>query len=225
MSIHSLRYTPTNYKSIGFTSIKPEMRIAEQVLKEFKQEFPYLQSSSIIGAKIDLHEENPKCRKIIESLYRRGEDLETEIDNATNALLAKRYMSIDDFLIALKQHVKKSGKANCAEEALIIYKSLQDKGFKPQVFQMRTVLNNGLHPNHYSTVFNLKEGARIDDPTTWGSKAIIVDGWKRIVMKATDALEFFKQTLTGAGKYKITRLYFIDANPRNHVSIPHPEDY
>ena len=217
MSIHSLRYTPTNYKSIGFTSIKPEMRIAEQVLKEFKQEFPYLQSGSIIRSKIALHEGNLKYKEQIKALHPKMETLDREINKATDILLDKRYMSVNNFLRKIKRLIKKSGKANCGEDFFIIHKSLVDKGLKPQNFQMVAFLNNGKATNHFSTVFNLKKGAKMNNPTTWGSKAIIVDGWKGIAMKANDALEFFKQTLSG--NTQINKLEFSDVNFKNYVKI------
>ncbi|MFA6988810.1 MAG: hypothetical protein WC197_01965 [Candidatus Gastranaerophilaceae bacterium] len=220
MSVQLQHRPITNYKTVSFDGIKPEIRIGEEVLQEFRRKFGYLKSSSFIIGKVNSHEGNsmyPCC--LLESLKTKSDIIRSEIydKDLMQNLLQKTHKSIKDFIVALEQSLKRKGKANCWEDSVIINQALLDKGLESKNFQMVAYLDNGHNINHFSTVFNLKKGAKINDPKTWGSKAIVVDAWEGIVMQASDAINFLQSIL--AGKQKVTELKFSNANIQNYIKI------
>jgi hypothetical protein len=182
----------------------------------------HLDSSSFILNKISTHSDGFKYSKVIPGLTKKQELLSSQIyDPAFFEATNGTYNSFNSLACKLKQLIKSKGnKANCWEDSVIIKNSLLEKGENPHNFQMVVTNENGDEYNHYSTVFGLKKEAKIENPSTWGTKAVIVDGWKGIVMKASDALDFFKQGLS-IGK-KVTKVVYSDADPEHFIKIKTP---
>ena len=59
--------------------------------------------------------------------------------------------------------------------------------------------------DHSFLVYNLNKNAKLYDPSTWGSKAIIADAWCNIVMSAYDALSYYR--------------HFFSCNPEKEFQI------
>ncbi|MEI8377643.1 MAG: hypothetical protein WCF95_03805 [bacterium] len=221
MFIHPTYQSNQNYKSTGFGNIKPEMRMAENVLKTFKKEFPYLKSNTFIESKIRPHKENPNCREIVTSLQQKAMAIKSDIyDKAFYDLGKNEYDSLNHFGLALGELTKSKGKANCAENAILGYKILDELGMKPRIFEIKILRDCETTANHFSTVFNLKKGAQINDPKTWGSKAIVVDTWSGIVMKADEAIRFLSEKIAALrDNEKILKIKFGELIPENHLKI------
>lgn len=195
--------------SLSFGSLKPLKKVGESVIKEFRNEFGYLQSSSIIEGKILLHTGNPKYRTLLRKLDQKVTTLQNEIYDDSFSKL-NDCGSIKSLITKTKNIMKRKGKANCWEDAVIVYEKLQKRGLNPQNFQMILDTKRFIR-NHVSTVVGLKKGAKIENPKTWGNKAIIVDAWQGIVMKADDAIRFFEKSLKANSKALSTT--FENANP------------
>lgn len=187
-----------NNSNVNFSSLRKEKILGEKALKEFKKEFPYLESSTFITTKIEPHNKDPKYKYIPQILKVKTLNLLPEIYNPKfMQLINKPQGSFDTFTESLASVLKETKKANCDSQAILIFKKLQDMGLNPQNFAMFVYREDGRTQKHYSTVFNLKKGAQLNDPKTWGSKAMIVDAWQNIVMKAPDALNLFFEKLSG----------------------------
>jgi|GEM_PF-3061044 len=189
----------------AFGSIKPEMRLAEKVLKQFYKDLGPIQSASLLDNKITRHEGKPLFRHLVRSVRKIANRLDNEIHGfGFIRAISRRYESIDEVADVFTKLVKKTGenslkkkinKADCPEMGLIMMKRLMDQGLNPRFFKM-TPNNTGLgkYQPHYSVVIGLKPGAKIDKPSTWGSKAIIVDPLHKTVVKAHKGLRFLADT-------------------------------
>ena len=63
-----------------------------------------------------------------------------------------------------------TGLGNCQENSSVVYYILKKAGVKEHVRILRTA-------KHSFTVWGIQPSAKIDDPTTWGDEAIVVDPW------------------------------------------------
>ena len=204
----------------GFGSLKPQKRLAEKVLREFRNEMGSLQSSSKLQYRLlRIERGKPRVPDLIRSLKRKQYSLHKQIMDSKFENYRKRqiHVSLDAFINKLKGLIhEKKGKADCWEHAVIMHQKLREKGFNPQMFQIRVFTKTG-YMNHFSNVIGLKKGADITKPKAWGSKALVPDAWKGFVMNAHNAKELFKRDLS-CGQ-KIIGTYFFDANPVNLIKI------
>lgn len=186
---------------ISFTSIKPQKLLGESALKVFKAEMGYLKSASKIDYKMDLAENKRtlskklKC-KLINNLCK----LKVEINDRFigDDITALNFKSYDELKEKLITNIKSKGnKADCFEDAILIYIYLLSKKVKPHNLEIVVHRKDAYFDiaNHFTTVFGLKENADITKPATWGSKAVIVDAWANIVEPAKNALEKIQHTL------------------------------
>lgn len=118
-------------------------------------------------------------------------------------LMTSKFDSVGEFKEALVKNVKQKGnKANCWEDMIIVYSKLIERGQKPHNFRVDVVSQEGYFANHFATVIGLKKGADITKPNTWGSKALIIDAWSKMVKPAAEGLEEIKQALLSGSKQK-----------------------
>lgn len=204
--------------TVSFGSIKPQMRAAEMVLKTFNKEMGPIKSSTKIDTKISSHNSNEKYSEIIECLKIIKDKLFRQIDTPeVDDLYGKSYKSFGEAAETFKAHIKNNdGKTNCREIPIIIMNMLQKKGIKSECFEMSPQIM-GAGGSHSSVVIGLKKNADISKPSTWGNKAIIIDGWKNIVLKAQDGLRLLKQDLTGTNSD--VPYDFRNTNPRKYLQI------
>ena len=215
-----MQISRSNYKNnkISFSGIKQEKILAEKLLSESKQFLPYIKSNTFVRAKIQLHYKNRKYNDLIEKLNSLAILYSANISLLRNTLRQHHYKTFEQLVNKLNFLVPKIGYANCGElNYQLQYKFLMNKikahAVMMQSYNMST-LDKNKWKNHTFVIFNLKSGAKLDEPSTWGNKAIIADAWCNIVMKATDALEYYKSffsinpkkeiiLFTGADKIKI----------------------
>jgi len=184
--------------NVNFTSLKPQKRLGEKVLREFESEMGYLKSSSNLGLRLE-KDRSILRKNLYENLLKKNTKLDCEIYDSfiCKKISNKKFKSIDDFKRRLIKNIKRKGnKANCWEDMMIVFAKLLEKGEKPQNFQVIVCNNKGSLANHFSTVIGLKKNAKIDDPTTWGTKALIVDAWAKMVKPASEGLEDIKEILS-----------------------------
>lgn len=188
-----------NAGSVNFTSLRPKKLLGEAVLREFKNEMGYLKSSSYINYGIRKNRSG-LSQQLYESLLQKEIKLNKEIYDSFLKVnsLDKKFDSFNEFNDQLVMNIKEKGnKANCWEDMMIIYTKLLNRGEIPYTFEMKT--SEG---NHFSTVFGLKKGADITKPSTWGTKALIVDAWfgTGIVKPAKEALKELELALCAGCK-------------------------
>lgn len=178
--------SPQNRK-ISFHSKKPVIRLGEQVIREFNNEFPKIKSSSALGIKILNNQDNPRVQHILPDLNRvRNIQLRDFFSMSDNI----EFETLDVFMKSTANLIKKNKLANCAEMAELIQYNLLKKGVKCHIIRLRVVdktTGKVLRKDsfqHYFVVLNLNEAAksekskfRYKDPKSWGNKAVIVDPW------------------------------------------------
>lgn len=165
---------------------KSGLLMAESVLREARNKYGKPNSASYIEMKTLQHKNDPKYTDILNKLNDNAEEY-------SESLKYKPYLNIN-FTIhsGKKDGMKYVG--DCGECAQVIQNEFVIKHGKPTV---NVVLNankeNGEFCNHAFNLSNMQEGAKIDDPKTWGEQAIITDLWSGIAKKAQDAITYFNQ--------------------------------
>jgi len=179
--------------NISFEGLKENLRLGEGVYKNFKKDFPVVRSNTFVDAKISEHLGSDKFKKLIPKLkhleYKYGNGVSTERKQRRG-----NNFSIPEYINNLRNVLAEKKYANCGEQAQIIQYQLFQKGEKPHIISMLFKYEClGVNMNdHTFTVFGLKKGAELDNPKTWGNHAVVVDPWANIVMKSSDAIEYFK---------------------------------
>lgn len=181
-------------------TLKSNLRIGEKVLKEIRQEFPFLRSATFVHAKIEKLKINPNFEKIkvqsnrLESRYNEGVFV-------TRSQLSED-MDCFEFVRKSKEVYESQNFANCGENSFLAFVGLYKHDQKPTVLTLEVQKRFlGIFyikmpdKNHQFPIFGLKKGAKISNPATWGEKAVVVDPWVNIVMPAKEALEYLKDFL------------------------------
>ena len=84
-----------------------------------------------------------------------------------------------------------------------------------KIFDLNTDKCTGkICSDHCFSIFGLKRGANLLKPKTWGTDAVVVDGWSGSVLPAKEALQEFKQTF-GFDPYK----YRLGIKSDDHIDI------
>jgi hypothetical protein len=194
-----------NPSNVNFTSLKPQKLVGEKVLREFNKEMGYLKSSSAMVVRINRNQKKLDPARLC-SLREKENKLSMEIydEFLCIGIDKKPFKSFKDFNKALIANIKQKGnKANCWEDMMIVFTKLLEKGEKPRNFRVEVSSESGRHQgNHFATVIGLKPNAKITDPKTWGSKAVIIDAWSKMVKPAHEALEDIKMMLLNGEKVK-----------------------
>lgn len=215
-----------NSPDMSFTSLKPQKRLGETVLREFKQEMGSLKSSTNLLYRIDsLHDRgviNSDC-KLFKKVYEIANRLHNQIydDFLKEYVWDNKFLDYQNFRQQLVNNIKNKGNiANCWEDMMIIYTKLLEKGEKPHLLEIIVHKNNGCRSKHFTTVFGLKENANLSNPKTWGTKAIIVDAWVNVVEPAFDFLEKMKTKLLETDKLLSVEY---SSKPREHIKFVKPK--
>lgn len=188
----------SNKKNINFQGIKQEKIIAEKFLKKCNDVIPYTKSNSYIAAKINQHYGDKKYQDIIDRLFNLYEKYNQFISKNRQELrshwLFKNFQELTDFI---KESIIKTKFANCAEKNYVLQSMFLKENISANAVRMFTKTKKTgeiVHgKDHTFLVFNLSPYAQLDSPSTWGSKAIVVDAWNNIVMKANDAIKYFEK--------------------------------
>lgn len=181
------------------SQLKQNLRIAEQVLREFKQEYPYLRSPSFVTNKMSNHIAKPNFRFLYERLKKIEDRNDKMVCKLRRKLLAPNLKTENDYFMLEKRLLKETGAANCDECADIIEFSLKERNIKNKTIGQKVTVNERYWSDedpskaHCFNLIGLKHGADVCKPKTWGNNAVIIDGWKNIYGKANDMLEYYKE--------------------------------
>lgn len=189
-------------------AVKRNVKIGEKELKRVLKEFPEIKSSS----KLAIEHKNAlyNLEALIDFWGERLEHLRDTME-AASFTTEKKYIKF------LKEQIKKAGVANCGEYADITQFDLSKRGHKAKNVEIN-ILNKQsgklLEPinTHAFTVLGLKKNSSINDPATWGEKAVIVDAWSKISMKAQEGIEYFKKVF-GLNEQDHEIKYYKSLNP------------
>lgn len=185
----------TQHKS----QLKQNMRTAEAVLREFKQEHPYLRSNTFVQTRITENLDKPYLKALYDGLKRLQNKNDSIVSNLRKDMNASLLATKEDYLLLEKQLLKKAHAGNCDECADMIQYALQKQNIKNHIGVQKVALKayDGIYySNHKAHAFNiigLKKTADLANPKTWGNNAVIIDGWKNMYGKAMDMLEYYKQ--------------------------------
>lgn len=195
-----------NSPDMSFTSLKPQKRLGEAVLREFKQEMGSLKSSTNLLYRIDSLQDRGVIRpnsRLSKRIHEIADKMHGEIRDPflREYVWDNMFLNYQNFKQQLVSNIKSKGnKANCWEDMMLIYTKLLEKGEKPHLLEIIVNMDNGRRSNHFTTVFGLKENAVLSNPKTWGTKALVVDAWVNVVEPAFDFLEKMKTKLLETDK-------------------------
>lgn len=182
---------------ISFGSLKPSLIAGEQAIREFKTEFPKVFSPSKIATRLDDKLDISSGNNYSSNLL-----IKCLIKNSTLKKIRSQfdYSSMENYLRSAIPLIKASNVANCNEMALIVQSKLLERGLKADCILAKVVTNDGKPidkptRNHVFVVMDLAKKAVINEPKTWGSKAVIVDPWAGEFRPAYEMLEEYKKTL------------------------------
>ena len=194
--------------------LKKNLRQGEAALREYKEEFPYIKSNTYWIRRLNninrkrRVENYTECNSIID---RYG----YEISECRSAL---KYMEIcgETRQKNLRKLMKYEKFGNCGEIKDIISENLDRKGIEHTKMRLDVQRGGGWGNNdHGFLVIGMKENADPSKPSTWGNKAVIIDGWMNFVLSTRDAIreyeKFFDakyQTEPDTTKGLTSRLYF-----------------
>lgn len=217
------RFSPPNkVNNIAFKGVKQNLRTGEAVLKDFRKEFNFqIKSNTHIFRKMLQHCCKPNGEMLWKKLSPINNRIFFEIQNMKTELKGF-YLSVDNFVDQLKQKIKLTKHGNCNEQAEIIKQKFIKRGYKAYnvgiiitVNETKKIRDCG---EHVFTVFGLKENADLTKPSTWGNKAVIVDPWVNIVMKAHDGLKYIKRYMFFNSE--TTTLHYGDVSFRKKKFMP-----
>ena len=162
----------------------------EAVLKEFKAEYPYINSNIKYNNIIDRHKNDEKYWALLPIL--RGKSV---LSGFKIAEMRRMYEESRNKSYFLSKAVKATNTAGCQECSILMYNKFSNKGIPAQNVRFAIEQKNGFDTdrNHAFTVIGLDKDAKLSNPKTWGKNAVIVDGWANIVKRAKDGIEYFKE--------------------------------
>lgn len=186
--------------------VKQNLRLGEKVLKDFKQEYPYLKSNSMINVRMNRFDANIKDGTkrngvvYFQKVNRQWQDL-APLLKGKSALtgfniynMRNNSVSAQNKLEYITNYMKIHRNANCRECSFVIYDKLKQIGHEPQNIKLDIIdiKTNKPIENHAFTVIGLDKNADITKPHTWGKNSVIVDAWCNIVQKTQDGIEYMK---------------------------------
>ena len=170
--------------------VKQNLRMGEEVLKEFKTEHPYIRSNTMMNIYIERHKNDSRYTNILPKLSGKSCLAGLKINE-----IRYNYERSSRNIEILSKSLKRDKSANCKECTTLIFDKLLKRGCKPQNIKLDIVSDaeKARPRNHTFTVIGLDNKADIAKPHTWGKDCIIIDGWATIVKRAQDGVEYLKQ--------------------------------
>ncbi len=168
---------------ISFCGLKENVLYGCKAISDVKKDFP---NGLMSNTYYDLFEKE-KDLEVKESL-------EIAIDRTrfiVDQYIRQGFSSKD----AVEMAVKKTGVANCGEQAVLVSRKLDKEGIINKIVQMDICRSGkGYHyvtGGHTFCLVGASQDMDIKEPKTWGDEAVVVDMWSGIVKKASEALNFF----------------------------------
>ena len=184
--------------NVNFGNIKREKILAEKLLHKCKKMIPYTKSNSFVNAKINKYYNNDKYITLIEKLCDTSRRYSRKITESREKLCQNgKFTSFSALVKSILKIVKQNGYANCGEKNYILQNEFLKNKINAHAVKLQSYMReNGkkaFGKDHTFIVFNLKPDADLSLPSTWGSKAIVADAWCNIVMRAKDAIRYYKE--------------------------------
>lgn len=223
--------------NIPARSLRQNLRLGEEVLHEFRQEFPVLHSNTRLLNRFEnnisqatLSKLSPKMDPIVDKYSKGIGSLRTISLSKVNVPMtyfgrlkyyfsssSKRKDYFDAFINRLKLLMQEKKYANCGEQSAIAMAMLIKKGEKPCLINIIIIdkFTNLKKPggDHAFVVYGLNKAANNLQYRTWGQKAVILDPWSNTVMKASDGINYFKQILGFDSTKQVLCFYSADDLP------------
>lgn len=145
------------------------------------------------------------------------EDYQKSIENRMFLDRTRKNLPIDKFIETTKKSVPLLEVGNCSEQAILAATYLKEtknidnfalvaaiEVLNPKAFVEKPLKYAFEATNHVFLVLDLDPDAKLDDPSTWGKNAVIVDPWGDILAPAT---QIEKQEDAGLDKIKELPLF------------------
>lgn len=199
-------------QNIAFTGLKQDIEVSRQIVSGFHKELGRPKSNTFVEAKIYQHIDDEKYTdisikltyvkdKYSRQIFRLREELKNwlKMTQYTNSCLLKMdlvktrpVITLDEYMKKVKELVSKVGAANCEEYSDIVQYDHLKKGINANVVGVCVYSKYGdkFLRNHSFCVRSLAQGAEVNNPSSWGDKAIVADAWlgTGVVDKAKDTL-------------------------------------
>lgn len=170
---------------LSFAGLNENVRLARQEIRAFHQEFGYPKSDSFIKLRIFKHQNDIKYADIIEKLKIKTKEYSDRFvnnylfelfTNKGNSKISRR-----EYYQELGQIIKKYNFANCDQQSELLCNQLNEKGIKAKVVNFFIYTKNNKQRrecgSHSFVILDMKQGAKISNPKTWGEDAVLVDTW------------------------------------------------
>lgn len=203
----------TNYSSSKnsqqtFCSIKPTIRVGENALREFRTEYPRLVSTARIQLRAFNLGNDPKYGDIKYCI--------TNFINKKQVIYEtqkkqRKLDSFDNLITLLVKEFTNSKLAQCTEMTEVVQYNLLKKGIKADLVGIK-IYGDTYKPceEHCFILLNIAPKGQFRNPSTWGSKAVIIDPLLGECKPAKEMLLRY-ETLFKIDKKK-DRVYFIPNN-------------
>lgn len=179
-------------------NLKKNLHMGEAILKEFLADCPPYNSNSFYQVRIEKHRDNERYSEILPKIQQIANKYGNQIETL-RLTLKGTYGSLEEYISHLENAISKTHAANCGECSDLVQWKFLNKGIKANKVNMTLYKNNSNKPKYYGdhtfVVLGLKKGARLENPSTWGSEAVVVDGWRKIVLPTHDALNIYMNEL------------------------------
>ena len=162
--------------------------VGENILTAFNQEYPELESSTYLAARINYLKRNNGSKEEIQALEKQLE----EVDKIAEELITRNIENIGkpDFNELLAKNIKELNVANCGDRASLVQQKLNGMN----IANKKVILKSSdPFAEHEFNIIGLDENADISKPETWGENAVIIDTWANKVFDLNTAKDFYSE--------------------------------
>lgn len=191
--------------TIPFRGFQEDLKLSEDIVKDIRR--MHIQSDTYLDLRIAQREiaaqqGDKRSLKILPKLCKLNQEIYSRTLQFRDALYGKKlaneekFQNYDEFASILKKYMVKGKVANCAEQAYLAQAKLKShnkdsKAIYAHIHDKRTD-DYRINGQHVFLVLGLDKNAKISEPKTWGTNAIIVDPWSGLVKRANQGLKTIK---------------------------------
>ncbi len=181
-------------RNVSFGSGSLQLRQLDKLNRQFCLEMKDIPSSTKLDFKFDTKYKNYTGRVFSQetylekskNIYKRITKLREDFNKIFTFNEDKNYKLLNDL-------IKKHKGANCRELVELMRYKLLEKGIECQKVGMfvksKDYTKQRMASDHMFLVVNMKKNAKFENPSTWGSQAIIVDPWAQTVSYAHEGIK------------------------------------
>ena len=178
---------------------------AQKTLEHFHSDFGEVKSPTYIAQIIKKRSQEGADDEEISDLMLKRHEYHIGLSKIRSEMNQYGYMNNAVYCILLTSFMAKYGTyLNCGECSSLIKNMLDKKGVEAHNVYMTTQNEQGERVNkaeHVFTVINMKEDAKINDPSTWGDDAVVCDVWANIAMGKDEAIEYYRDLFSIDDRY------------------------